>query len=316
MQLAIMFSDGLFHQGLLTDAAGLAAVSLIAYLFCRNLRRRGKGPPTPLTDELARAEEIGEDLARVAAELSREAKAHGRDVAAFREQVAVMQSGQAEADWRKLRERADRLIGPTLSFATSLTVACHQLRRQQAQLVTFSASRIDPATGLHNRRSLEEHLAAFFSIHAAGERRFSLAMFSVCPAGADAPETSEERLRQVARLLEQCLRDDDFVARYSYDEFVVLMPQTALAGALSFGERLLVRAATDLDCAMWGGVVEAAAEETAGKLLSRADSALYSARAAGETSLYQHTGKGLRRHAVPLANVGGGACPELMAASP
>ena len=67
------------------------------------------------------------------------------------------------------------------------------------------------------------------------------------------------------------------------------MPQTPLAGALAFGERLLRRADVILGCPLWGGVVEATSDESADKLLSRADSALYSARAAGEPSLFLHT---------------------------
>jgi GGDEF domain-containing protein len=145
---------------------------------------------------------------------------------------------------------------------------------------------------------LEEHLEAFFSIHAAGKRRFALAIFSIAPDEHDASESSDDRLRRIARLLEECIRDDDLVARYSQDEFVVLMPQTMLAGALAFSERLMVHAKGDLGCAMWGGVVEAASDESPAKLLSRADSALYSARAAGASSLYHHNGVGVRRHPI------------------
>jgi predicted signal transduction protein with EAL and GGDEF domain len=78
------------------------------------------------------------------------------------------------------------------------------------------------------------------------------------------------------------------------------MPQTPLGGALAFGERLLVRSLSDVGCPMWGGVVEAATDETPEKLLSRADSALYSARAAGGSALFHHTGAGVRRHAIDL----------------
>jgi diguanylate cyclase len=183
-------------------------------------------------------------------------------------------------------------------------LACDQLRRQKRLLVAFTGSRIDPATGLQNRRSLEEQLDAFFSIHATGKRRFALALFSVSAADStaedDDPAVGEAQLRRIARLLEDCLRDDDVVARYSQDEFVVLMPQTTLAGALAFSERLLVRSTAELGCPVWGGVVEAASDETPDKLLSRADSALYSARAAGDAALFQHNGQGLRRHAVEL----------------
>ena len=107
-----------------------------------------------------------------------------------------------------------------------------------------------------------------------------------------------------------CIREDDFVARYSADEFVVLMPQTMLAGALAFAERLLMQANVHLACPMWGGVVEAVSDETAEKLLSRADSALYSARAAGGASLFVHTGAGVRRHLVDLQPAAIGSYPQ------
>ncbi len=51
-----------------------------------------------------------------------------------------------------------------------------------------------------------------------------------------------------------------------------------------------------LRCSVWGGVVDAASGETAQKLLSRADSALYSARAEGGSCLFHHTGTAVRRH--------------------
>jgi diguanylate cyclase (GGDEF)-like protein len=296
-----MFTNGLSGQGLLVDVAALAAVSLVGFIFGRRTRSTTPTSVDPqIQDELTRAQHIGDDLRQLASGVAVELAAHERGVAAFQAQLATMQCGAADAQWAGLRESADKLVGSTLKLATNLTLATAALRRNQTLLAAFSASRIDRPTGLHNRRSLEEQLEAFFSIHALGKRRFSLAMFSVSPAGDDEPHRGEARLRQIARLLEECIRDDDFVARYSQDEFVVLMPQTAVAGALAFSERLLHRATADLDCPVWGGVVEATSDECPDKLLSRADAALYSARAAGGASLFVHTGAGVRRHAVDL----------------
>lgn len=296
-----MLANGMWGQGLLVDTAALAAVALVGYLFGRRGRTAAKpNADGPLLEEVARAQQIADDLRRLITNVNVETDAHGRSVAAFQAELTTMQNGDANTGWPQLRDSADKLIGPTLKLTTNLTLACDQLRRQQARLSAFSGSRIDPATGLHNRRSLEEQLEAFFSIHATGKRHFAAAMFSVSPAGADEVVQSEQRLQQIARLLQECIRDDDFVARYSQDEFVVLMPQTTLAGALAFSERLLTRAADDLACPVCGGVVEAASDEAAEKLLSRADSALYSARAAGGASLFQHTGAGVRRHVIDL----------------
>ena len=222
-------------HGLLVDTAALAAIALIGYLFGRH-RKSGLGAidDPALREELGRAQSIADDMRRLATNVSVETAAHSRSVAAFQSQLAAMQTGDDAGQWQRLRATADDLVGPTLKLYTNLVLACDQLRRQKLQLAAFTGSRLDPATSLSNRRSFEEQLAAFFSIHAVGNRRFALAIFSVSSASADDAIDGEERLRQVARLLEECLREDDFVARFSHDEFVVLMPHTALPGALAF----------------------------------------------------------------------------------
>lgn len=287
------------------DVATIAATALLGYLFFRRQRTARPNPrDAKLLDELARASLIAEQLENVAARLAVETGTHRRSFSGFNSRIESMHTGAAEADWPKLRDCADDLLGATWRLATSLSLAGDQLRHQQTQLITFSSSRIDPTTGLHNRRSMEEHLDALIAMHADGQRRFALAVFSVAASGDEDQAADETRLRLIARLLQECIRDNDFVARYSNDEFVVIMPQTTLAGALAFGERLLRRSAAHLRSSMWGGVVEAVAGETSQKLLSRADSALYSARAEGAACMFQHTGTAVRRygHLEPAAD--------------
>jgi diguanylate cyclase (GGDEF)-like protein len=286
----------------LVDAAALAAIALVGYLFGRRTASKNQSAgDDKLSGEIARAERIAEGLRRLDANLGVEITTYRRAVAEFERRLASIHTGGELADWPRLRQSADDLVAPTLKFATNLSLTAHQLRREQAQLAIFSGSRIDAATGLHNRRSLDEQLDAFLSLHALGKRRFSLALFSVSPAGEECDATGVNTcLQPVARLLEDCMRDDDFVARYSDDEFVVLMPQTATNGALAFAERLLVRSLAELDFPLAAGVVEATSDEPASKLLSRADSALYSARAAGGASLFLHTGSTVRRRAIDL----------------
>lgn len=292
-----MLATVFYVQGLLMDTAAIAAVALIGYLFCRRNRAQKHTPhDAKLLDELARAGLIAAQLENLASRLAAETGAHCTSFSGFKSQIDGMQTSGAAADWSKLRQRADSLLGATWRLATSLSLAGDQLRNQQTQLITFSSSRIDPTTGLHNRRSMEEHLDALIAMHADGKRRFGLALFSVAAEANESEAAAETRLRLVARLLQECIRDNDFVARYSDDEFVVLMPQTTLAGALAFGDRLMRRAGAYLRSSVWGGVVEAAAGETAQKLLSRADSALYSARAEGLSCLFQHSGVAVRRH--------------------
>jgi len=298
-----MFATVVFSQGLLVDTAALAAVALIGYLFGRRTRRKtGTGAEVTLLIELARAQCVGKELEHIAQRIRTEASGHLRSVAQFHGQLESMQNGAAPAGWQKLRDQADALLGPTMKLTTTLSLACDELRQQQAQLMTYAGTRIDPETGLHNRRSMTEHLEALLSVHADGERRLALGLFSV-PAADDAGGPGEDRLKAAARLLEQCVRGNDIVARYSQDEFIVLMPKTPLAGALVFSERLVRLVDAELECPVWGGIVEAASGETPEKLLSRADSALYSARTHEEACLFLHNGTTVRRHSFELSHV-------------
>jgi diguanylate cyclase (GGDEF)-like protein len=294
-----MVATLLFTQGLLVDTAALAAVALLGYMFGRRSRRTMPTGDVTLLIELARAQTISKELEHIAVRARTEAAALVRHVSGFQGQIGMMQTGAAAAGWQNLREQADALLGPTMRLTTTLSLACDELRQQQAQLMTYAGTRMDPETGLHNRRSMSEHLEALLSAHADGERRLALGVFSVSFAD-DEYESAEEQLKAVAHLIEQCVRGHDVIARYSQDEFVVLMPKTPLAGALGFGERLLRLVDAKLTCTVCGGLVEASPGESPVSLLSRADTALYSARTQGEACLFHHNGASVRRHAFEL----------------
>ena len=90
------------------------------------------------------------------------------------------------------------------------------------------------------------------------------------------------------------------VARFGDDEFVVLMPQTSLAGASAFGERLRKRVARELESTVSCGITVADNSDDARSLLARADSALYSAKASGPNRMFLHTGTHIREHDASL----------------
>ena len=68
------------------------------------------------------------------------------------------------------------------------------------------------------------------------------------------------------------------------------MPQTSLDGACIFGERCLDHIEQEASITVSGGVAAATAGDTPQTLLTRADSALYSAKAAGRNCLFRHNG--------------------------
>jgi len=166
--------------------------------------------------------------------------------------------------------------------------------------MNFAGSRTDPQTGIHNRRAMEEQLEVLFSLHERNNGRFSLALFSIDWCDEE-HANSDTLLREFAGLLQSCARDTDTVARYSPEEFVVLMPQTSLAGAIIYSERLLRRVDAESQLVLAGGIVEVQHDDHAEKILSRADSALYSARANGYSCLYQHNDQHICPHEIQLS---------------
>ena len=97
-------------------------------------------------------------------------------------------------------------------------------------------------------------------------------------------------LSQLARLIDESVRETDVVARYGGEEFIVIMPETDLPGGTTFAERLRTRIAAEMPLTVSGGVAEALDGDSHESLIARADAALYSAKSAGRNCIFRHTG--------------------------
>jgi len=103
----------------------------------------------------------------------------------------------------------------------------------------------DPLTGCLNRRALADALAQELD----RARRYDLAI-TILLADIDRfKDVNDTRghvagdavLRQVGEILHREARSVDIVARYGGEEFVIVMPETAPDGAVTFAERLRAR---------------------------------------------------------------------------
>jgi two-component system cell cycle response regulator len=107
----------------------------------------------------------------------------------------------------------------------------------------------------------------------------------------------DDVLREVAQLLQESVRSVDFVARYGGEEFVVVLPETQLPGAAKFAERMRERIANSSFVQQHGGARLTASigvacyptseVHTVDDLFSRADEALYRAKAEGRNRVCQ-----------------------------
>jgi diguanylate cyclase (GGDEF)-like protein len=152
-----------------------------------------------------------------------------------------------------------------------------------------SEARIDALTGLANRRALEEILAAEISrAHRFAHQlavvlldldRFKEINDSFGHAAGDV------MLRAVSRLLTSLARQGDTVARWGGEEFVVVLPETDLAGAQRFAERLRrtieAHSVGEMHTTASCGVATMLPEDSVEELLGAADRALYMAKSNG-----------------------------------
>ena len=92
-------------------------------------------------------------------------------------------------------------------------------------------------------------------------------------------------LREVSRLLIVLARQGDTVARWGGEEFVVVLPETDLAGAQRFAERLRrtigSHAVGEMKTTTSCGVATMLPEDSVEELLGAADKALYQAKSNG-----------------------------------
>jgi diguanylate cyclase (GGDEF)-like protein len=161
--------------------------------------------------------------------------------------------------------------------------------------MTFTEVRTDPLTRVSNRRALDETLVTMFALLNRYEQTFAVTIFDIDHFkkinDAQGHLQGDRTLQNVARIIDETVRDTDIVARYGGEEFVVVMPHTDLPGAIIFAERVRVKVQESLDLTLSGGAATAQDGDDPNSLLTRADTALYSANAAGRNRIYCHNGQ-------------------------
>jgi diguanylate cyclase (GGDEF)-like protein len=271
----------------------VATVAVLGYLVGRMQRL------TPVPDatrrELKRAKAVANDLEIIAQRVRRELALHHANLAAFKRRIAELAESAESADWRLLCDEAERLIKPTQNLAMQLAHAYDGIRQQGSRLMTFTGQRCDPLTGLCNAQALEETLRNYLAMHGRYGMLFSVVVLDLDHFQAFNQQHGhvhgDRLLKRIAALLDQQARETDLVTRGGGEEFIVVLPATALAGATVFAERVRHMVAEMTTLTISGGVAEVADGDDVKVLLTRADSALYAAKAAGRNCVYCHNGE-------------------------
>jgi two-component system cell cycle response regulator len=160
---------------------------------------------------------------------------------------------------------------------------------------SIEAAMIDPLTGLHNRRYMENHLATLV-VDALNTGR----SLSVLLADIDhfkrindtyGHDVGDVVLKEFSNRFRRNTRGIDLACRFGGEEFLVIMPDTNMSRAYQVGERLRVAIAADafqvrpgLGIHMTASVGIATLEcpeDTPETVFRRADSALFAAKRRG-----------------------------------
>lgn len=167
-------------------------------------------------------------------------------------------------------------------------------------------SKTDDLTGLFNRRALNEMVKHEIDRAMRYENDLSLVLCDIDKFkrinDTFGHTTGDRALLAVAMVLQQTLRRSDIVGRYGGDEFMIILPETSLAGAKRLAEKVR-HAVEKLDIEAPGGrhirftlsmgvAGCCAAAEDIDSLVALADAALYESKETGRNRVSSMKRKG------------------------
>lgn len=177
--------------------------------------------------------------------------------------------------------------------------ATGELERLKTQLVEMNrsldlATRIDPLTGLANRRDIVEKTEQEHSRAERHKRTYSLIFVDIDDFrlinDAYGINVGDDVLVEIACVLRECVRNEDICSRWGGEEFLFLLPETGLEGALAVAGKILQAVAmTEFKVNKPGirttvslGVCSYREGQTVAESLKRVEAALASAKQGGK----------------------------------
>lgn len=174
-----------------------------------------------------------------------------------------------------------------------------QTLRQQLEQVR-EESLTDALTGLANRKAFDQKLDQMIDLNAQHESPFSLVIGDIDHFkkfnDTYGHLVGDKVLQYVAKKIKSCIKGKDMAARFGGEEFVLILPETDLAGAEIVAEQVraevsrsnLTDNAKNVDygkITISLGVGEFQQNELSQELLKRADQALYLAKENGRNRI-------------------------------
>jgi diguanylate cyclase (GGDEF)-like protein/PAS domain S-box-containing protein len=165
-----------------------------------------------------------------------------------------------------------------------------ELNLQKEKDIFKEISELDDLTNIANRRSFDERLDNSISDAMLKNAKFSLIMFDIDRFkeinDTFGHQAGDAVLSELAFLIKENIRKNDFFARFGGEEFMVISNNIGIGGAVELAEKLRLKIETNgfsskinVRCSF--GVTAYKREDTAESIIKRADEALYKAKENG-----------------------------------
>jgi diguanylate cyclase (GGDEF)-like protein len=205
-------------------------------------------------------------------------------------------------------------LAMAVSLANRLTSMFGQLEAEvaertedllQANRQLEEASRVDPLTGVLNRRGFQAEAEGEIRRHNRSGRSLSIVLADIDQFkrfnDSHGHACGDQVLQQVATLLCQHVRDVDHVGRWGGEEFIMLLPETSDEGATILAEKLRAQVEAEVvkhedgeyRITMTLGIAVHRRGETLDACIARADTALYAGKERGRNRVMIGSYKGL-----------------------
>jgi diguanylate cyclase (GGDEF)-like protein len=142
-------------------------------------------------------------------------------------------------------EGGEKLVTALISGYTALQLRSHMptlLNTQKALEETEELARLDPLTGLLNRRAFNEAIAQSLTQHTLNQTPFTLMLVDLDNFKAIndtyGHPVGDRLLKEMGELIRQNIRSIDWAARFGGDEFAILLAGCALEDALQVAQKL------------------------------------------------------------------------------
>jgi diguanylate cyclase len=256
------------------------------------------GEARSLTRLQAGLGELLRKLGEIAAQSSKGAGEYYQALAAHEQELASV------VDATTLRSVLESLKNATASVRmnasllhTEIEAGREQMQSMREQLNTLKGEALtDPLTGLHNRRGFDRSCEQLYGDENAACGGAAVLLLDI-DRFKQINDTyghlfGDQVLRAVAKVIADSVKGRDVAVRFGGDEFLVLLPDTSVDGALAVAEqiraaigRVRIRRNGSDNCVeqvtLSAGVAVAGSAETMEQMIHRADQTLYRAKAEG-----------------------------------